>query len=145
MTPTSDPRPDSATVTLENDRRSLSELVDTAGAQLTRLVRDEMALARIEMRDKGIGMAKGAGIAGAGGLLAFYGGGSLTAAAILALALVLPAWAAALIVSAVLFVLGAIAALAGKKTVEKAAPPVPATAIKDVRQDVEVLENRTHR
>ncbi|MEU0542074.1 phage holin family protein [Nocardia sp. NPDC005978] len=145
MTPTSDPRADSAAVTLENDRRSLSELVDTAGAQLTRLVRDEMALARIEMRDKGIGMAKGAGLAGAGGLLAFYGGGALTAAAILALALVLPAWAAALIVAVALFVLGAIAALAGKKAVEEAAPPVPAAAIKDVRRDVDVLENRTHR
>ncbi|MGV9408570.1 phage holin family protein [Nocardia sp. NPDC003693] len=145
MNPTSEPRTVVATANGDNDRRSLTELVDTVGAQLTRLVRDEMQLARIEMRDKGKGMAKGVGIAGAGGLLAFYGGGALIAAAILALALVVPAWAAALIVAVVLFALGAIAGLAGKKAVDEATPPVPAEAIKDVREDVEVLENRSRR
>ncbi|MFE9789583.1 phage holin family protein [Nocardia salmonicida] len=125
--------------------RSVSELVDDATQQITRLVRDEIALARVEMQDRTKGIARGAGIAGAGGLLAFYGGIALTAAAVLALALVLPNWAAALIVGAGLVVVGAGLGLLGKKNVTEAAPPVPREAMQSVKEDIEIVKDGSKR
>ncbi|ONM47949.1 phage holin family protein [Nocardia donostiensis] len=131
--------------TTSADTRSVTELVEDATSQLTRLVRDEIQLARLEMQDKTKGVAKGAGMAGAGGLLAFYGGAALVAAAVLALALVLPDWAAALIVGAVLLLLGAGLALLGKKNVSAAGPPVPQHAVDDVREDIQAVKGGTRR
>lgn len=127
------------------DSRSVSQLVEEGTSQLSRLVRDEMQLARLEMQDKTKGVAKGAGMAGAAGALVFYGGAALVAAAILALALVLPGWAAALIVAAALFVTAAVLALLGKKSVSSASPPVPQEAIKGVREDVDAVQGGSRR
>ncbi|MGF0316370.1 phage holin family protein [Nocardia fluminea] len=125
--------------------RTVAELVDDATQQITRLVRDELALARVEMQSRTKGIARGAGIAGAGGLLAFYGGIALTAAAVLALALVLPNWAAALIVGAALVVVGAGLGLLGKKNVTEAAPPVPREAVRGVKEDIEIVKDGSRR
>lgn len=125
--------------------RSVAELVDDAGQQITRLVRDEIQLARVEMQGRTKGIARGAGIAGVGGLLAFYGGIALTAAAVLALALVLPNWAAALIVGAALLVVGAGLGLLGKKNVTEAAPPVPREAVQGVKDDIEIVKDGSRR
>ncbi|WP_181697139.1 phage holin family protein [Nocardia sp. GTS18] len=125
--------------------RSVTELVDDATKQITRLVRDELQLARVEMQDRTKGIARGAGIAGAGGLVAFYGGIALTVAAIFALALVLPEWAAALIVGAALVVIGAILALVGKKNVSSAAPPVPQEAVHGIKDDIDIIKDGSRR
>ncbi|NKX86361.1 phage holin family protein [Nocardia coubleae] len=125
--------------------RSVTELVDDATKQITRLVRDELQLARVEMQDRTKGIARGAGIAGASGLVAFYGGIALTVAAIFALALVLPEWAAALIVGAALLVIGAILALVGKKNVSSAAPPVPQEAVHGIKDDIDTIKDGSRR
>ncbi|MGN2639454.1 phage holin family protein [Nocardia takedensis] len=117
------------------DERSISQLVDDATTQMTRLVRDEIRLARWEVQEKAGGMARGIGVAGAGALLALYGGIALVAAAVFALALVLPEWASALIVGAALLALGGVLALIGKRTVTEAAPPVPTDTAGAVRED----------
>ncbi|WP_051133459.1 phage holin family protein [Nocardia paucivorans] len=125
--------------TAAGDKRSIAELVDDATTQLGRLLRDEIRLARIETMDKTKGIAKGAGLAGAAAVLAFYGGGALIAAAVLALALVLPAWASALIVGAVLLAVAGALGLMGKKNVTEAAPPIPSGAVEDVRTDLKTI------
>lgn len=127
------------------DTRSVAELVGDASEQLSRLVRDEIRLATLEMQEKGKKIGKGAGLAGAGTLLALYGLGALVAAAIIGLAGPLPAWAAALIVGAVLLVVAGILALAGKKNVQSATPPVPADAVDGVKQDVATLKERSRK
>lgn len=121
------------------DRRSIAELVDDATTQLGRLVRDEIRLAQIETMDRTKGIAKGAGLAGAAGVLAFYGGGALIAAAVLALALVLPAWASALIIGAALLLVAGVLGLIGKKNVTDAAPPIPSRTAEEVRTDLETI------
>lgn len=52
-----------------------------------------------------------------------FGLASVVTAAIAALALAVPVWAAALIVAAILFVSAGIAALVSKKQLEQASPP----------------------
>ena len=58
----------------------------------------------------------------------------------LALALVLPAWASALIVAVLLFAGAAVAALLGKNKVQEATPPKPERAMDGVQKDVATLK-----
>ncbi|MEU5938077.1 phage holin family protein [Micromonospora sp. NPDC047548] len=118
---------------------STAELVQRATEQVSRLVRDELALARAELTQKGKHAGIGIGLFGGGGALALYGLGALVAAAVLLLALAMPAWLAALIVAVALFLLAGVLALVGKKQVSRAVPPVPASTVQSVRADVDVV------
>lgn len=73
--------------------QSVAELVQHGTEQVSKLIRDELALARAELTQKGKHAGIGVGLFGGGGALAFYGLGALVATVILALDLVLPAWA----------------------------------------------------
>ena len=118
---------------------STAELVQRATEQISRLVRDELALARVELTQKGKHAGIGIGLFGGGGVMALYGTGALVATVILLLALVMPAWLAALIVAVALFVLAGILALVGKKQVSRAVPPVPEATVRSVRADVDTV------
>jgi uncharacterized membrane protein YqjE len=119
--------------------QSVAELVQRATEQVSKLVRDELALARVELAQKGKHAGIGVGLFGGGGALAFYGLGALVATAILALALVLPPWAAALIIAVMLFVGAGLLALIGKQQVTRAVPPMPTAAVRSVRADVDMV------
>jgi uncharacterized membrane protein YqjE len=120
-------------------QQSTSELVQRATEQVTKLVRDELALARAELTEKGKHAGVGAGLLGGGGVLAVYGVGVLIATAVLLLDLVMPAWLAALIVAVVLFIVAGILALIGRKQVKQAVPPMPTAAAASVRADVDAV------
>lgn len=122
-----------------SEQVSTAELVDRLSAQVTTLVRDELTLARTEMLDKGKKAGKGAGLLGASGVLAMYGLGGLLVTAGAALALVMPVWVAALIVTAVVLAGAGIAALIGRNQVKQAVPPAPHEAVASGRQDVDAF------
>jgi hypothetical protein len=65
--------------------QSLNELVQRASSQTASLVRKEIRLAQVELQE-GKRAGIGAGMFGGSGVVALYGVGTLTAAAILALA-----------------------------------------------------------
>jgi uncharacterized membrane protein YqjE len=119
--------------------QSTAELVQRASEQISRLVRDELALAKAELTEKGKHAGLGIGLFGGGGALAVFGLGALVATAILLLDLVLPAWAAALIVTVVLFAMAGVLALVGRRQVRQAVPPVPSAAALSVRADVDAV------
>ena len=76
----------------------------------------------------------------AAGLLAFFGVGALVTTAILALAEALPAWSAALVVTAALFALAGLAALVGRKKVAEGQPLKPERAVAGVRSDLATVK-----
>jgi Flp pilus assembly protein TadB len=119
--------------------QSTSELVQRASEQLSKLVRDELALARAELTEKGKHAGVGVGLFGGGGVLALYGLATLVAAVVLLLSLALPGWAAALIVAVALFAVAAVLALVGRRQVKQAVPPMPTAAADSVRADVGVV------
>ncbi|MEU4424560.1 phage holin family protein [Actinoplanes sp. NPDC024001] len=121
------------------DQDSTAQLVTRLSEQVSTLVRDELALARIEMTEKGKKAGKGAGLLGGAGVIAMYGLGALFVTIGAALALVMPVWAAALIVTALLFAAAGIAAVIGKKEVQQAVPPAPEAAMASGRRDVDAL------
>lgn len=126
----------------QKEDASTGELISRLSEQTSTLIRDEMRLAQAEMTAKAKHAGTGLGMFGAGGLLAFFGIAGLVTTAILALALVLPAWASALIVTVVLFIAAAVVSLMGKKQVEQATPAAPERTVANVKQDVaEVKEH----
>lgn len=125
---------DASTATL------LRQLTDQVGT----LVRDEVALARQELRQKGRRAGAGAGALGAGGVLALYGGGALVAAAILGIAQVLRPWLAALVLGAALVIVAGMAAMAGRGQIRRATPPVPERTATSVREDIDTVRQRMH-
>jgi uncharacterized membrane protein YqjE len=122
--------------------RSTAELLRQLSQQTGDLVRQEMELAKAELTEKGKAAGLGAGMFGGAGLVALYAVGALTACAILALAIVVDAWLAALIVGLVYAAIAGILALTGKKKVEQATPPVPEQAIESTKEDVEWTKQR---
>jgi len=108
--------------------------------QVSTLVRDELALARVEMVEKGKRAGIGAGLFGSAGVLALYGLSALFFTIGAVLALWMPVWLAALIVMVVLFAAAGIAALVGKKQVQQAVPPEPTEAIDSSKQDVNAVK-----
>ncbi len=120
---------------------STGELISRLSTEVSTLVREELQLAQLEVSGKAKQAGLGAGMMGAAGLLALYGFGTLIAAAVLALALVLDGWAAALIVGAVLLAVAAIVALIGKNRVSQAGTPVPQKAVDSVKADLDAVRH----
>jgi uncharacterized membrane protein YqjE len=124
---------------------STGELVKRLSTQLSELVRGELELARVELTAKGKRAGAGAGLAGAGGVVALYGVGALIAAAIAALALVLPVWLSALAVGVALLLVAGVLALAGRSQLRRATPPMPEQAVEGVQRDVETVKGAVRR
>lgn len=127
------------------DAEPVGELVQRASHQLTELVRGEMRLAQAEMTEKGKRYGKGGGLFGGAGLVGFLALQALVATAIAALAVPLPVWAAALIVTAVLGAVAAVLALVGKKQISQAAPLTPEQTVDSVKADVAEIKESAHR
>ncbi|MFG2480965.1 phage holin family protein [Streptomyces fagopyri] len=123
----------------------MGELVHRASRQLTELVRGELRLAQAEMKEKGRHYGKSGGLFGGAGIVGFLMLEALVVSAIAALAVPLPVWAAALIVTAVLGVIAGVLALTGKKQAGQAAPPVPERTIDNVKADVAEIKRSVHR
>jgi uncharacterized membrane protein YqjE len=119
--------------------KSTVDLIRRASDQLSHLVRDEIELARTELTEKGKRAGLGAGMFGAAGVVALFGVAALLTGAILAIALVLPAWAAALIIGGGLFLLAGLVAAVGRASLKRAMPAAPSKTIESVRADVSAL------
>ncbi|WP_238384537.1 phage holin family protein [Segeticoccus rhizosphaerae] len=138
-TPVDRPARDLAT-DASSGEASTGELVARLTQQSSRLIRDELQLAKVEMAAKAKHAGVGAGLFGGAGILALFGFGALITTAILALALLLPAWLSALIVTVVLFAIAGIVALVGKKQTSLATPAVPEKTIDSIKHDVETVK-----
>jgi len=121
---------------------SMAELVRQLSDQTTLLARQEVALAKAELAEKGKRVGVGAGMFGGAGLVGAYAVGAFVAAAILGLATAVDGWLAAVIVGLVLAAVAGVLALVGKNRVQEATPPLPEEAISSAKQDVETVKAR---
>jgi uncharacterized membrane protein YqjE len=117
--------------------RSLGELLKQLSEQTTRLVHQELELAKAELQQKGKQAGMGAGMFGGAGALGLAALGALTACFILALDAVMPAWLAALVVAVVYGIIAFVLVKQGQARIKAAAPPVPEQTIETVKEDVE--------
>ena len=123
--------------------RPIGELLKQLSQETTTLVRQELELAKAEMREKAGKAGPGFGMWGAAGVTALLALGSLTAFLILALDGAMPNWLAALIVGLVYAAVAGVLYLRGKRRVEEAGSPVPQKTIETVKEDVEWAKHPT--
>ena len=117
--------------------RSLGELLKQLSEQTTRLVHQELELAKAELTQKGKQAGAGAGRFGGAGALGLAALGALTACFILALNEVMPAWLAALLVAVMYGIIAFVLVKQGQAKMKAAGPPVPEQTIETVKEDVE--------
>jgi hypothetical protein len=124
---------------VEPDKRSEStaELVKDLTREVSQLVREELALAKAEMSQKGKKAGVGAGLLSGAAVLALAAVGGSMAFLILLLDLWMPAWLAALIVTLVYAAAAGMVGLQGTERITEASPPVPEKTIDSVKEDVE--------
>ena len=117
--------------------RSLGELLKQLSEETTRLVHQELELAKAELTQKGKQAGMGAGMFGGAGALGLAALGALTACFILALTAVMPAWLAALIVAVVDGIIAFVLVKQGQARMKQAVPPVPEQTVETLKEDVE--------
>jgi uncharacterized membrane protein YqjE len=123
--------------------RPVGELMSELAEQTSTLVRQELALARAELTEKGRTAGVGMGLIGGGGGLALFAFGALTASVILLLDQAMAAWLAALVVAVLYAAVAAALALRGKERIEESTPPVPEQTIETLKEDLEWAKTQT--
>jgi hypothetical protein len=120
--------------TLHRTDRPVGGLLSDLARQFTLLLRQEMALARAEIVGKVGQLGSASALVAAGGLIAFAGLLYLLAAATLGLGTVVEMWLAALIVGAVVVVLGVGVALIGRARIQ-ASNLAPLRTVRSLKDD----------
>jgi uncharacterized membrane protein YqjE len=124
---------------MPQDQASTGQLLARLSEQLSTLVRDEAALAVVEVKTKARAAGLGVGVLAGAALFGFLGLSALIACAIIALALVWPAWLAALAVGGALVLFaGALGTFALAK-LRRGVPPLPQETVANVKDDAAII------
>jgi predicted lipid-binding transport protein (Tim44 family) len=126
----------------ELHERPVGELLRELSEQTTRLVRQELELAKAEVAEKGKRAGIGGGLFGGAGVAGLLALGALTACIVAALSTAMEIWLAALIVTLVHAAIAAVLALAGRTRVRQGTPPAPEQTIETVKEDVQWAKTR---
>ena len=113
--------------TRPRDERSLGDIVSDVTQDLTTLIRQEMDLAKTEMKQEVAKVGKGAGMLGGAGLAGWFLLLFLSLTLMYGLDEVMSRWIAALIVAVLWAIVAAVLALTGKKAIKEANPQLPET------------------
>jgi uncharacterized membrane protein len=122
----------------ESDR-TLGEIVRGLTEDISTLVRSEIAMAKLELKQTVTNLGGGIGMFAGAVFCLLLGLAFLLVTLILVLALFMPAWLAALIVAVILFVAAGVLAKFGKKKFA-AVDFVPNQTINQVRQDIDTIK-----
>lgn len=126
---------------IAKEERSLGELFSELASETGTLVRQEVALAQAEITQKATSIGKNIGFLVVGGAVGYAAALALIAALIIGLANFVPAWAAALIVGAIIgivaFIMISSALAALKKT-----NLTPRETVETLKEDAQWLKNQ---
>jgi len=117
------------------ERRAFGQLVASVVGGFSTLARKHVELAKIEAAEAVSVRGKGAGMMAGAAVVAMYAVGFLAAAGAAALALVLPVWAAILIVAVLMLVVAWALVMLGRRTIKSAPAPGERTQ-ETVKEDI---------
>lgn len=120
--------------------QSLGELITALPRLLIELLKAELAHLREEFAEKAKYAGIGIGLFVVAAAFVFFALGVLVAAAILGLAVVLPGWAAALIVFGALLIIAAVLVLIGVSSLKRMNGVAPTETIASVKTDIDALK-----
>jgi uncharacterized membrane protein YqjE len=144
---TSDPYPVGETGTAETGTAngapaSVGELVGEVARDLSTLMRQELELAKAEIKQEAARAGKGAGLLGGAGYTGHLFVLFLSVALMAALDVALPLWAAALIVAVLWAAAAAVLATTGRKNL-RSVNPKPQQTIDTLKEDVQWAKHPT--
>jgi uncharacterized membrane protein YqjE len=121
----------------DGDRRSLGDLVASITADISSLIRGEIALAKAEMRESAQQAARGAGLLVVAVVLVSLAGLFLLIAAAFGIAAAgLPTWAGFLIVAVVLILIAVVLGILGKQRFDRVKGPARAKEQREANRRV---------
>jgi membrane protein implicated in regulation of membrane protease activity len=121
--------------------RSLSTLLSDLAGETVDLFRQELALFKTELQEKLSRAGIGAAALAAAALIAFSGWLFLLLAAVFAFMIIVPAWAAALIVGVLVLAIAGVLALIGRSRM-RADALTPERTLRSLRQDEAWIKER---
>jgi hypothetical protein len=121
-------------------KRSLVTLLADIPELVTDLVQREIQLFKSEVTEKLKSLGTGGGLLAGAVLTLLFMIGVLLTSAVLALSLVMPGWAAALVVAAFLLVVAAVLGFIGYRILDKSKPYYPADSIDSVQKDLRAIQ-----
>jgi H+/Cl- antiporter ClcA len=128
----------------DSAEKSLGDVVADVSEKASLLVREEIELAKAEVRDKVSKLAKGAGVAVAAGVFLVFGVTMLFHALSWFLTDLIdePPWVGYAIVTGLLVLLAAFAGLLALRFIKRGAPPTPQLAIEEAKRTRAELEGQ---
>ena len=126
------------------ERRPFGQLVASVVGGFGTLARKHVELAKIEAAAAASVRGKGAGMMAGAAVVAMYAVGFLAAAGAAALALVLPVWAAILIVAVLMLVVAWALVLLGRRTIRSAPAPAGRTQ-ETLKEDIRWAKQQIER
>jgi len=121
---------------------SIGELIGDISNDLSQLFRQEIELAKAEIKQEATKAGKAAGMLGGAGFAGYLAVVLLSFALVFGLANVMDAGWAALIVAVIWAVIGAVLYAAGRKRL-KTVDPVPRRTVDTLKEDAQWLKNPT--
>jgi uncharacterized membrane protein YqjE len=122
--------------TTGTDQRSLGEVVSDLSTDLSTLMKQEVQLAKVELKEEVSKVGKGAGMLGGAGFAGWFVLLFLSLALTFLLDNWLPVEAAALITAGIWAVVAAVLAVIGRKELQEANPQLPQTQ-QSLKEDVQ--------
>jgi hypothetical protein len=126
--------------TRETERQGVGPAAKDVAEHASTLARLELELASLEIKRKIGALGLGIGLAIGAAVFLLYALGFGFAAGAVGLALVVPLWAALLIVFGVLVLVALVLGLIGLKSIKKGTPPVPEQAVTEAKLTTEALK-----
>jgi len=136
------PYPSSDRTTDEVENTSIGELLGNISGDLSQLFRQEVELAKAELKQEASKAGKAAGFLGVAGFAGYLAVVLLSFALVFALANVMDAGWAALIVAVLWGIVGAVLYSSGRKKL-KTVDPVPHRTVDTLKEDATWLKNPT--
>ncbi|MEO7006524.1 MAG: phage holin family protein [Terrimesophilobacter sp.] len=126
-------------------KRSLFSLIGSLPTLISDLIKAELDQFKTEISTKAKAVGIGLASLVVASVFGFFAVATLIAAAVLGIAVALPAWLAALIVAVALLIVAGIVAFLGVSKLKAGSPPTPTDTIGSVKKDVRVITGTVKR
>jgi uncharacterized membrane protein YqjE len=122
--------------------RSLSSVLQDVVRNVQEIVRSEVRLATVEIKEEAIKAKSSGAMLGAGAITAIFAALFLLLTVVFALSLVIPLWAAALAVGVVLSIAAGVMFTSGMKLFKRI-HPTPQRTVETIKENVEWAKQQT--
>jgi uncharacterized membrane protein YqjE len=127
--------------TLQGSReRPMADVFRDIITNVQEMIRSEVRLARVEIREETSKTMRAGAMLGAGAVMALFAAGFLLTCIAQFLSLYMPDWGAALVVAVLMGIPGAVLIMKGR---ERLRVPMPEKTIENVKENVEWMKNQT--